>query len=184
MNLAVALRAALGVAETTTEESLLTHVASLSVREPDPTKYVSLAALSAEQSAHATVRTQLAALQTQINTAALDAEIKTAREAGAVLTAEYEADVRRIADQMGVPVAKSMLSALPRAAALAGKTQTGGMVPSGAAAAGGAQGATAVLSASQKTMCAILGVQEDQYINEVERLKRVTVAQTGDDDNG
>ena len=61
-------------------------------------------------------------------------------------------------------VAKSLLAALPRAAALAGITQAGGTKPAGA----GTGGNVAALSASQKTMATMLGCSEAEYAAELE----------------
>lgn len=166
VNLAVALRAALSLPETTTEESLLTHVASLSAAKPNPTEYCSMATLTAEQTAHADTRNKLAALTAQVNTATLDGYIKEATDAGAVLTAEFTADVRVIADKMGLDVAKRQLDALPRAAALANQSQTQGKSAPAAAGAGG----MAALTDSQRSMARLTGVTDEEYAAELARL--------------
>jgi phage I-like protein len=165
VNLAVALRAALSLPETTTEESLLTHVAALSTATPNPTEYCSMATLTAEQAAHADTRNKLAALTAQVNTATLDGYIKDATEAGAVLTAEFTADVRKIAETMGLDVAKRQLDALPRAAALANKSQTQGK-PAPAAAGSN----MAALTDSQRSMARLTGVTDEEYAAELARL--------------
>ena len=169
MNL-VALCIAAGIAATATEDQLMTHIADLTKRvnaDPDPTKFVGMATLTAEQSAHAATREKLAALTTQVNTAVLDGYIKDATDAGAVLTAEYAADVKKIAARMGVDVAKRQLDALPRAAALANKQQTQGTPPKSAAAGGAG---VVALTDSQRSMARLTGVTDEQYAAELAAL--------------
>lgn len=161
----LAICAALGVATAASEETVLTEINALKARvaaPPDAEKFVARATLTAEQAAHADVRTKLAALEAQVMTSLLDGEIAAAKNAGAALTAEFEADVRSIAKTMGVEVAKRQLDALPKIAALAGKTQTGGTVPAGSAKPGAAG-----LTEGQRSMAALCGVTEEQYAAEL-----------------
>lgn len=164
-NKLLAICAALAISTSATEEAVLTEIKALQARAsapPDPTKYVALATLTAEQDAHAKVRTELAALTAEVRTGKLDALIADATTAGAVLTAEYEASVRKIAETMGLDIAKQQLDALPRAAALAGQRQTAkGTAPNGN---------VATLTDSQRSAARLAGVTDEEYAAELARL--------------
>lgn len=142
------------LATTTTAQS--TEIAALSQQvaaaqaqsaEPDPAKYVSVAALTAAQAT-------IAELTGQLNGGSVDTMIASAQAEGRLLG---EADVqwaRSLAARHGVKELQAALSARQPIPALQG-TQTQGIAP--------VTSATAALSAEQKEAARLMGHSEADY---------------------
>lgn len=167
--------AALGLTADTADDSVLTALSALHAKAatagtPDPTKFVAVAVLTAEQAEHAKTKTALAELTAKVADAELDAAITEAKGKGAVLTAQYEEHVRKVGKTMGVEQARAALAALPVSAALAGQSQSGGKTPAGAEDAAAGKG-VAALSESQKAMATNLGVSDEAYAEELARQR-------------
>lgn len=148
---------ALGIAASSTDESVLTAISALKAKD-DPTQFVATSVLTAEQAAHAATKSALAELQAKYTKADIDTAIAAAKAEGVDMTQEYEAHLVTVGEKLGVATLTSMLAAAPRNPVKAGKTQTQGKP------AAGADTATAALTESQKSMAALLGVPEDAYL--------------------
>ncbi|MDR2450946.1 MAG: phage protease [Candidatus Accumulibacter sp.] len=120
-----------------------TQIAALKAAPPDPAKYVPVGVVT-------NLQNEVAALKTSHEKAQVDALFKAAREAGKVISPEYEAHLRTI------PVAalKGVLDGLTAVAALSGM-QSDGLDP-------GKDGKPAVSAADQSVMQA-LGLTADEY---------------------
>ena len=126
------LLAALGLAETATEDEALaalaalksnhdTQVAALKSAEPDPARFVSVATLTATQTELQTSRSELAALRAEIAAGELDGVITAALSGGKLLPAQ-EASMREWG-RKDMAALKSFLEAAPVVAPVT--TQTG-----------------------------------------------------------
>lgn len=140
-----ALLAALGLAETATEQEavtaltalksqadsvggLNTQIAALKTQTPDPTKWASVDTINQ-------LNTQIAQLQAKFNTTEVDQLIERARAEGKVVAA-----VEPVWRQVGtadLAQLKALIDATPGNPALAGKSQTGGKEPAGGGGGGG-----------------------------------------------
>lgn len=172
MTLLQKLLASLGLADNTGEEAALTAVAALKaqtgevdglaakvatltaqVAAPDPAKYVPVATLSALQSEHATVKSQLVALQAEVSGGKLDKTIEEGVASGK-LTPATEPWARDLGKK-DFAALTAFLSAAP-VVVKPGETQTQGKGESGV---GGASG----LSTEQLAVCSALGLSYDQF---------------------
>lgn len=156
---------ALGIAASATDESVLTAVSAMKAKAdkadqaPDPTQYVALATLTAEQNAHNAVKLELATLKAEAAKTGIADAITKAKAEGVAMTEAYEAHLTSVGTTMGLKVLTDMLAAAPRDPAKAGKTQTGG-----AAARANDGGALTELTESQKSMAAMLGLDHKAYL--------------------
>lgn len=169
VNLAVAMRAALGINDqTVTDESLVTAVASLKARSdvPDPVKYVAVAVLSAEQTAHAATKTTLATLQADVTKGAVTAALSKAKSEGVELTEALETHLITMGTSQGVEAVTTMLGAMPRNPAKAGQLQTN-HAKVDPKLKQEQQGVTTSLSASQKDMARTLGLTDEAYLKQL-----------------
>lgn len=162
MELAVALRAALGVSQDADESSLVAAVSALRAKSgeaPDPTKYVALTVLTSEQTAHATTKQELVKLRGEVNTGEVVALIADAKKAGAPITDEFAAHLTALGCD-NLAMCKEMIASLPKVKALDGSMQTDG----GKGAPGAVDGSSVVaLTQSQREMAKTIGVSEDAY---------------------
>jgi phage I-like protein len=157
------LLAALGVAESADEavalaavQALKTNVAALSaqVAQPDPARYVPIAALSALQAEHVGLQNKFAALSAQVHTAALEQVIADGLAAGK-LTPALEPWARQLGGK-DLAALSAYIAAAP-AGIVPGATQTGGQSPTG-------QAGVAALSAEEQKVCSMLGVLPADYL--------------------
>jgi phage I-like protein len=171
-----AICAALGLALDTDDNSVITACASLKAIsakpvEPDGSKYVAIASLTAEQVAHASTKDALAKLTAKINGESFAAELKAAKSEGALINDEFEAHLAKLCAEQGADVARATLKAVPRVPAFAGKMQS---ESSGGKAADGKDG-VAVLSASQKDLAKSMGVTEADFAASLTQVRATGV---------
>lgn len=121
-------------------------IASLSAATPDPTKYVPIGLMQDLQGRYS-------ALSAEVNTSRVDAIVKGALEAGKLLPAQ-EAWAREYGAKDLAALTSFVQSAPP--IALLNGMQTGGKQPNGV-------DGNAALTASQKEMCAALGVTQEDF---------------------
>lgn len=170
MTLLQKLLASLGLADNTGEEAALTAVAALKaktgevdglnakvaaltaqVAAPDPAKFVPVATLTALQGEHATVKSQLVALQAEVDGGKLDKAIEDGKASGK-LTPATEPWARDLGKK-DFAALTAFLSAAP-VVVKPGETQT-----QGKGEVGGASG----LNAEQVAVCSALGLSLDQF---------------------
>lgn len=164
------LAAALGLTADVSEETVLTAVAALAAKskaEPDPSKYVAVATLTAEQRAHADTKAELAKLQSAQLTRDTDALIAQAKSEGVELTEAYEGHLKTVGEKLGIAALTQMVADMPRNPAKAGKTQTGDKPPK-------QSGQGDALDDTQTAVCSLLGISAEQFA-----AQRAVMVKTG-----
>ncbi|WP_454908392.1 phage protease [Variovorax gossypii] len=159
-----ALLAALGLAETATEQEattavatlkaqaesvggLNTQIAALKAQTPDPTKWAPVETVN-------TLNTEIAALRSSVATREVDELIERARAEGKVVAAVEP--VWRELGKSNLAQLKALVDSTPANPALAGKTQTGGKAP-------GKEGGNEEGSAAELAICKNMGMTLAEY---------------------
>jgi phage I-like protein len=167
-----AICAAMGLAVDADENSVITACVALKASnakpaEPDGSKYVSIASLTAEQSAHANTKKALAELTAKVNGESFAAELKAAKAEGALINDEFETHLTKLCAEQGADMARATLKAVPRVPAFAGKLQSESL-----GAKTGAGEGVAALSASEKEVCAQLGISAESFAKQKAELAK------------
>ena len=159
-----AMLAALGLAETTTEEQATTalatlkaqataatalgsELATLKAQPVDPAKYVPVTAFTA-------LNTELATLKAKDADREVDALLATARTQGKVIPAVE--DTYRAIGKSDLATLKALLDKTPANPALAGASQTNGQPP--------AADHNAALSPDELAVCKAMGLTPEQFV--------------------
>ena len=158
-----AMLAALGLAETATEQEattaiatlkasaesvsgLNTQIAALKAQAPDPTKWASIDTVNA-------LNIEIAQLRSSKADSEVDALIEQARAEGKVVAAVEP--VWRNLGKANVAQLKQLIDATPANPALAGKSQTGGKAP---------EGGDEKLSSEELAICRATGVDPQEFL--------------------
>lgn len=172
MTLLQRLLASLGLADNTSEDAVVSTVTALKaaageveglnakvasltaqVSAPDPARFVPVATLTALQAEHATTKSQLVALQAEVDGGKLNKAIEDGLSAGK-LTPATEPWARDLGKK-DFAALTAFLSAAP-VVVKPGETQSGGKGEAGA-------GSASTLSAEQLAVCSALGLSHEQF---------------------
>lgn len=163
-----ALLAALGLAETATEQEavaavtalksqaesvagLNTQIASLKAQTPDPSKWAPIETVN-------TLNTQIAELRSTAASREVDELIERARAEGKVVAAVEP--VWRELGKANIAQLRQLVDSTPANPALAGQSQTGGKAPGSG---GGGGGGGSQLTDTELAMCKSMGLTPEQF---------------------